>query len=105
MSIYRHFVSVFDIFFMTKWQFSDVVWFLIDKYMDGPDPLLFNPKTTDKFSQDPLTRQGKPTDMSKTIKIARSAETGRFIPMKEAAKHPKTTVVETVKVGSTKQHK
>lgn len=73
--------------------------------MDGPDPLLFNPKTTDQFSQDPLTRQGKRADMSKTVKIARSAETGRFIPMKEAAKHPKTTVVETVKVGSTKHHK
>jgi len=40
--------------------------------------------------------------MSKTVQKARSAETGRFIPMKEADKHPKTTVVEKVKVGPTK---
>ena len=34
--------------------------------------------------------------MSKTVEKARSAETGRFIPMEEAIKHPKTTVVEKV---------
>jgi len=40
--------------------------------------------------------------MAKTIQIARSAETGRFIPIKEAEKHPHTTVVEKVKVGPVK---
>jgi len=34
----------------------------------------------------------------RTIKIARDAETGQFIPMKEAQRGPRTTVVETVKV-------
>ena len=43
--------------------------------------------------------------MSKTVEKARSAETGRFIPMEEAIKHPKTTVVEKVKVGPTKHRK
>lgn len=43
--------------------------------------------------------------MARTIKKARSAETGRFIPMEEAEKHPKTTVVEKVKVGPTKKQK
>ena len=40
--------------------------------------------------------------MSKTVQKARSAETGRFIPMKEADKYPDKTVVEKVKVGPTK---
>ena len=31
------------------------------------------------------------------IKIGRNAETGKFIPIKQAEKHPKTTVVETIK--------
>ena len=43
--------------------------------------------------------------MSKTVEKARSAETGRFIPMEEAVKQPKTTVVEKVKVGPTKHRK
>lgn len=43
--------------------------------------------------------------MSKTVEKARSAETGRFIPMKEAEKHPEKTVVEKVKVGPTKKRK
>ena len=43
--------------------------------------------------------------MAKTVDKARSAETGRFITMEEAAKHPKTTVVEKVKVGPTKRSK
>ena len=30
-------------------------------------------------------------------KVARSAKTGRFVSKKHAAKHPSTTVVETVK--------
>jgi hypothetical protein len=32
-------------------------------------------------------------------KIGRDAGTGRFIPVKEAIKRPKTTVVETIKKG------
>ncbi len=43
--------------------------------------------------------------MARTVKKARSAITGHFVPMEEAAKHPKTTVVEKVKVGPTKRHK
>jgi len=43
--------------------------------------------------------------MARTVEKARSAKTGRFIPMKEAEKHPQTTVVEKVKVGPTKHHK
>lgn len=41
--------------------------------------------------------------MARTVKKARDAETGRFIPMKEAERRPSTTVVETIKVGSTKK--
>jgi hypothetical protein len=33
----------------------------------------------------------------KTQKIGRDAETGKFIPVKEAEKRPKTTVIETIK--------
>ena len=43
--------------------------------------------------------------MSKIVEKARSAETGQFITMKEAEKHPRTTVVEKVKVGPTKHRK
>ena len=43
--------------------------------------------------------------MAKTVDKARSAITGRFIPMKVAEQHPSTTVVEKVKVGPTKHHK
>ena len=43
--------------------------------------------------------------MTKTIKKARSAKTGRFIPMEEAIKNPATTVVEKVKVGPVKHRK
>ena len=43
--------------------------------------------------------------MSKTVKVGRDAGTGRFIPVKEAEKHPKTTVVEKVKIGPTKRRK
>ena len=42
--------------------------------------------------------------MARTVKKGRDAETGRFIPIKEAEKNPKTTVVEKVKVGPTKHH-
>lgn len=34
----------------------------------------------------------------KTTKIARSAISGKFVTKKYAAQHPKTTVVETIKV-------
>ncbi len=43
--------------------------------------------------------------MARTIKKARSASTGQFVPMSYAEKHPNTTVVETVKVGPTKKRK
>lgn len=43
--------------------------------------------------------------MSKTSKRVRDAGTGRFVPMKEAKKRPKTTVMETVKVGPRKKRK
>jgi hypothetical protein len=43
--------------------------------------------------------------MAKTSKRARSAKDGKFVPMKEAKKHPNTTVVETIKVGRTKKRK
>lgn len=33
----------------------------------------------------------------KSFKIGRSAKDGRFITVKEAEKHPTTTVVETIK--------
>ena len=33
-----------------------------------------------------------------TRKIGRDAKTGEFIPVKDAKKHPSTTVVETIKV-------
>jgi len=33
----------------------------------------------------------------KTTKIGRDAETGQFIPVKEAQRNPKTSVVETIK--------
>lgn len=33
----------------------------------------------------------------KTVKIGRDAGSGKFIPVKEAQKHPKTTTVETIK--------
>lgn len=35
-------------------------------------------------------------------KIGRDAKTGHFIPVKEAERHPKTTVVETIKKGGKK---
>lgn len=36
-------------------------------------------------------------DKKKTIKVVRDAETGRFVPSKEAIRRPKTTVRETIK--------
>lgn len=40
---------------------------------------------------------------SKSTKIGRDAKTGQFIPVKEAIKRPKTTVVETIKKGGKKR--
>jgi hypothetical protein len=37
-----------------------------------------------------------------TIKIGRDAGSGKFIPVKEAQRRPKTTVVETIKVPKKK---
>lgn len=37
-----------------------------------------------------------------THKIGRDAETGQFIPVSEAKKRPKTTVIETVKTPKKK---
>lgn len=44
-------------------------------------------------------------DMAKTVEKGRSAETGRFVSIEYAQKHPSTTVVEKVKVGPTKHRK
>jgi hypothetical protein len=38
---------------------------------------------------------------STNTKIGRDAETGKFIPVKEAVKNPKTSVVETIKKKGT----
>lgn len=43
--------------------------------------------------------------MARKSKRARDAGTGKFVPMKEAERRPKTTVVETIKVGPTKKRK
>ena len=40
---------------------------------------------------------GRRKGRAKTKKIGRDARTGRFIPVKEARRRPKTTVVETIK--------
>lgn len=43
--------------------------------------------------------------MARTIKIGRSAETGKFVSIDYAKLHPSTTVIESVKVGSIKRRK
>lgn len=43
--------------------------------------------------------------MAKTVEKGRSAETGKFVSIEYAQKHPSTTVVEKVKVGPTKRRK
>ena len=43
--------------------------------------------------------------MARTVEKGRSAETGQFVPIDYAKKHPKTTVVEKVKVGPPKRRK
>lgn len=44
------------------------------------------------MAKEPKDKSGKETQ-----KIGRDAKTGKFIPVKEAEKRPKTTVVETIK--------
>ena len=44
-------------------------------------------------------------DMAKTVEKGRRAETGKFVSIEYAQKHPSTTVVEKVKVGPTKHRK
>lgn len=46
-----------------------------------------------------------PIIMAKTTEKARSAITGKFVTEKYAESHPKTTVVEKVKVGPVKHRK
>lgn len=43
--------------------------------------------------------------MPKIKKIGRDAITGRFIPINEAKKRPKSTVIEKIKVGRAKKGK
>ena len=43
--------------------------------------------------------------MSKTSTRVRSAKNGRFVPNKEAIKHPEITVKEKIKVGPVKKRK
>lgn len=43
--------------------------------------------------------------MARTSKRGRDSGTGKFITIKEANKRPKTTTVETIKVGPTKKRK
>ena len=43
--------------------------------------------------------------MAKTVPVGRDAGTGRFVPIDYAKAHPKTTVIEKVKVGPTKHNK
>lgn len=41
--------------------------------------------------------------MAKTSERGRSADTGKFVPIKYAESHPKTTTVEKIKVGPVKK--
>lgn len=43
--------------------------------------------------------------MARKSKRGRDAGTGQFITIKEANRRPKTTVIETIKVGPTKKRK
>jgi len=43
--------------------------------------------------------------MARQSKSGRDAGTGKFITIKEAERRPKTTVIETIKVGRTKKRK
>ena len=46
-----------------------------------------------------------PIKMARTVKKGRDAETGRFIPIQQALDNPRTTVIETIKVGPIKHRK
>jgi len=50
-----------------------------------------------------VEKGGETMAKSKTRKIGRDAETGRFIPVDKAKRHPKTTVVETIKIRKKKK--
>jgi hypothetical protein len=41
--------------------------------------------------------------MATKIKIGRDAGNGQFIPLKEAERRPKTTVIETIKIPTKKK--
>ena len=41
--------------------------------------------------------------MARTVKKARDAGSGRFIPIQQALDNPGTTVIETIKVGPIKR--
>lgn len=43
--------------------------------------------------------------MARTVKKGRDAENGRFIPIQQALDNPRTTVIETIKVGPIKHRK
>lgn len=43
--------------------------------------------------------------MARTVEKGRDAGTGKFVTIDYANKHPKTTVVEKIKVGPTKKRK
>jgi len=43
--------------------------------------------------------------MARKSRRARDAKSGQFVPLKEAARRPSTTIVETIKVGPTKKRK
>lgn len=65
---------------------------------------MFNPRVSDKPSNDPLKRQGN-NAMAKTVEKGRDAITGRFISIEEANRRRNTSVIEKVKVGPTKRRK
>lgn len=47
----------------------------------------------------------KINNMARKSKRGRDAGTGKFISIEEAKRRPKTTTIETVKVGPTKKRK
>lgn len=44
-----------------------------------------------------ILKGGKQMSKTKTVQIGRNAGTGKFETVKQALKHPKTSVVETIK--------
>jgi hypothetical protein len=47
--------------------------------------------------------KSKSTKGAKSVKIARSAKTGKFISKKQAARNPATTITQTIKRGGKKK--